>query len=739
MECDSLIKLIDGMASEFLFLEIREIDVPTAGKLLNNLDNLIKEADALKIGQLKRVACGLSSLLEKIVLDSIEDKEAGFNILEKGIPLMQEIGDTFRNTGSYEGDINGFVESLAALTGDSITKDAPETEASQEELQPSEKGEVQEESQPSEKAEVQDESLLRDFIIESLEYINEIEVNTLNLEQEPENKDHINAIFRPFHSVKGVAAFLNLEQIRDVAHDLETLLDRARNDELSVTSQVIDVVLDGADALKAMIIRLKDDMEGRTPEPLEIDISALRKRIKAIEQGTPDTEETEKLGEILVEDGTITQESLEESLKVAQADPRKKIGEALIDEGKVSSKQVSQALRKQSKQAMDTATIRVDVKKLDDLIDMVGELVITQSMIRQNPIIQSNADRKLAKDVSQLSGITSELQKTSTSLRMVPIKQSFQRMSRLVRDLSKGAGKPIGVVMEGEDTDIDKNMVDEIYNPLVHMIRNAVDHGIESREERIKSGKPEKGLIQLKAYHKGGSIVIEVSDDGKGLDKDKILKKAIENGVINSSQGLSDQEIYKLIFHPGLSTAKEVTDVSGRGVGMDVVKQAVEKLCGKIEINSVYGNGTSVMTFFPLTMAIIDGITVRVGKEKYIIPTGAIRQLLRPLQESYNNVVGKGEMINVMGDLMPLVRLHDLFGIECEHENPWEAIIAVVEGEDRPKCVMVDEIIGEEEVVIKSLGESLKDVKGISSGAILGDGNVGLILDPEGLFELSEM
>ncbi len=728
MECDSLMNLIDGMASEFLFLETREIDVPTAGKLLNNLDNLIKEADALEIGQLKKVAGGLSGLLEKIVLDNIEDKEAGFSILEKGIPLMQEIGDSFKNTGSYEGDINDFMESLAALTGDHITKDAPETEASQEE------------SQPSEKAEVQDESLLRDFIIESLEYINEIEVNTLNLEQEPENKDHINAIFRPFHSVKGVAAFLNLEQIRDVAHDLETLLDKARNDELSVTSHVIDVVLDGADALKAMIIRLKDNMEGKTPKPLEIDIPALRKRIKAAEQETSDTEKTTgKLGEILIEDGAITQESIEKSLKAVQADPQKKIGETLIAEGKVTPKQVSHALRKQSKQAVDTATIRVDVKKLDDLIDMVGELVITQSMIRQNQIIQSNTDGKLAKDVTQLSSITSKLQRTSTSLRMVPIKQSFQRMSRLVRDLSREVGKSIGVVLEGEDTDMDKNMVDEIYNPLVHMVRNAVDHGIESKEERIKSGKPEKGLVQLKAYHRGGSIVIEISDDGKGLDKDKILKKAIDNGVINSSQGLSDQEIYKLIFHPGLSTAKKVTDVSGRGVGMDVVKQAVEKLRGKIEINSVYGKGSSIRTFFPLTMAIIDGITVRVGKEKYIIPTGAIRQLLRPLQESYNNVVGKGEMINVMGDLMPLVRLHKFFKIECEHENPWEAIVALVESEDRSKCIMVDEIIGEEEVVIKSLGESLKDIKGISSGAILGDGNVGLILDPESLFELSEM
>jgi len=728
MEYESLMNLIDGMASEFLFLEVKEIDVPTAGKLLNNLDNLIKETEALKIDQLKKVACGLSSLLEKVILDSIEDKEAGFNILEKGILLMQEIGDAFRNTGSYEGNSNDFMESLVILTGDSAAKVESEAEAFQ-----------QDETQSAEKIEVQDESLLRDFIIESLEYINDIEVNTLNLEQEPENKDHINAIFRPFHSVKGVAAFLNLEQIRDVSHDLETLLDQARNDDLAVTSHFIDIVLDGTDALRAMIVRLKDHLEGRKPEPLEIDISDLKNRIKAIDQEIPDIEKPKKLGEILVENGVIAQESVEESLKVVQANPQKKIGEALIDEGKVSSKQVSQALRKQSKQDINNSTIRVDVKKLDDLIDMVGELVITQSMIRQSQIIQSNMDRKLTKDVTHLSSIISELQRTSTDLRMVPIKQIFHRMSRLVRDLSKGAGKKIGVVMDGEDTDIDKNMVDEIYNPLVHMVRNAVDHGIESMEERVKTGKPERGLIQLKAYHRGSNVVIEISDDGKGLDKDKILKKAVENGVINSSHGLSDQEIYKLIFHPGLSTAKQITDISGRGVGMDVVKQAVEKLCGKIEINSVYGKGTNIMAYFPLTMAIINGITVRVGKERYIIPTVAIRQLLRPLQKSYNNVVGRGEMINVMGDLMPLVRLHKFFGIECEYESPWEAIIAVVEGEDRSKCIMVDEIIGEEEVVIKGLGESLKDIKGISSGAILGDGNVGLILDPEGLFELSEM
>lgn len=727
---DSLMSLIDGMASDFLFIDGREIDVPTAGNFLNTLDELIKETDNRKVFQLKTVVDGLSSLLEKIVLDDIDDQEAGFNILEKGISLMQEIGESFKNTGGYEGDSESFMKSIAGLTGDQLLEDV--MEAPSEEPQPAETID-----------EIQDDSLLRDFIVEGLEYIDEIEVNLLNLEQDPENQECINAIFRPFHSIKGVAGFLNLETICDFAHNLENLLDRVRNKELSVHSRLIDIILDGADALKALIIELRENMEGTPGDPLEIDLVALKKRIESVESDDSDdsdTVEVKKLGEILVEGGAITEENLEQGLEISQQlTPPKKIGETLISEGKVTPKQVSQALRKQTKQAADTAVIRVNITKLDDLIDMVGELVITQAMIKQNSFILSNSDRRLSRDVSRLSSITSELQKTSTSLRMIPIKQTFQRMARLVRDLSRDAGKKVGVVTEGEDTEIDKNMVEEIYNPLVHMVRNAVDHGIDSSEERLKAGKPEKGIIRLKAFHRGGNVVIEISDDGKGLDRDGILKKAVKKKFVDSSLELSDQDIYKLIFLPGFSTAAAITDISGRGVGMDVVKQAVEKLRGKIEIDSTMNKGSTFALSFPLTMAIIDGMIVRVGGERYIIPLIAIRQLLRPEKKSYNTIIGTGETINVMGDLLPLIRVYNIFGIEADHENPWEAIVVVVEGENSSKCLLVDEILGEEEVVIKSLGESLKNKKGISGGAILGDGNIGLILDPEGLFELSEV
>jgi two-component system, chemotaxis family, sensor kinase CheA len=734
MPHDNLMNLIDGMASDFLFLEDRDVDIPTAGKFLNQLDAIIRGADALKIEHLSCVAMGLSRLLEKKILDEIKDTEAAFAAFARGITIMQEMDRSFSKGGDRQANISSFMESLVCLIGAAPVFEL-EGGTGEKSAEPRNETDVRSEK----KVEIQDESLLKDFIIEGLEYINEIEVNILNLEQDPGNKDCVNSIFRPFHSIKGVASFLNLEEIRDLAHNLESLLDKIRNNELSVTSQVIDIILDGADALKAMIGQVRDRMEGRAAAILEIDLPTLKQRIQFAQKGKYEQSEPKKIGAILIEDGLISEDALEETLEHAKKAPDVKIGEALIAEGKVTPKQVSQALRKQMSQVVDVTSIRVDTRKLDDLIDMVGELVITQSMIRQSPIVLSNMDRKFFRDISQLCSITSELQRTSTSLRMIPIKQTFQRMSRLVRDLSRSAGKSVNVVTEGEDTEIDRNMVEEIYNPLVHLVRNAVDHGIEAPDERAKAGKGETGTIQLKAYHKGGNILIEISDDGKGLNKEKILNKAMANGTIGSTAGLSDQDIYRLILLPGLSTAERVTDVSGRGVGMDVVKQAVDKLRGKIEINSHYGSGTTFVTSFPLTMAIIDGMIVRVGHEKYIVPTAAIRRLLRPNKEYYNTVIGRGEVINVMGSLLPLVRLHDLFDVEPDCRNPWEATIVVVDGENGAKCLLVDEILGQEEVVIKGLSESLRHVKGVSGGAILGDGNIGLILDPEGLFELSEL
>jgi len=733
MDYENLIKLLNTLAQEYLFMDQKDMDIPMAGKFLNHLELISDEAKKLKINSVKNCAASLSQILEKTILDAIEDKAAAASVFESGIHLMQDIADSFNNTGKYDGSIQEFLEKTSAVAGVASSLGTSENKPDQsmekiEQIKPDK----------TQGIEIQDESLTRDFIAEGLEYIEEIEINILNLENEPENKDYINAIFRPFHSIKGVASFLNLEKIRSLAHNLESLLDKTRNGEISVTPALIDVILDGADALKTLIGQLRDVLEGKAIAETDLDIPALTARIQKIEQGFDTESGGKKIGEILVDDGIISKETLEQTLKTREGTPDKKIGQTLIEQGVVKPKQVSQALRKQVDQVTDLTTIRVDTVKLDDLIDMVGELVITQSMISQDLKNQANADKRLIRDISQFFRITSALQRVSTSLRMIPIKQTFQRLTRLVRDLAKNGGKNVSVELVGEDTEIDRNMVDEIYNPLVHMIRNSVDHGLELPEERIKAGKSERGLITLKAYHRGGNIVIEIADDGKGLDKQKIINKAVKSGLIQSDESLSDQEIYKLIFMPGLSTAAKVTDVSGRGVGMDVVKRAVEKLRGKIEIESAIGEGTTFITRFPLTLAIIDGMIVKVGSESYILPTTSIRQALRPPRESYTSVVGKGEMINAMGQLMPLIRMYDLFDIEPEHKEPWEAIVVVVDSESGSRCLMVDKIIGKTEVVVKSLGEGLKNIKGLAGGAILGNGRIGLIIDTEGLFELAE-
>jgi two-component system chemotaxis sensor kinase CheA len=525
MNYETLIKLLNTLAQEYLFRDGQEVDIPTAGRLLNHLEAIIGEANTLNNKTVRTCATALSGLLEKIILEAIGDRAAAAGVFESGIHLMQEIADSFSNTGRYDGGIRDLLDRIAAVTGAPVPADGASPEA-QEAVQPQES-----EAKPS--MQIMDEALTRDFIAEGLEYIEEIEINILNLENEPENKDYINAIFRPFHSIKGVASFLNLETIRALAHDLESLLDKTRNGELSVTPALIDFVLDGADALKTLIGRLRDVLEGKAADEGGLDIPALTARIHRVEQGFDAAAGSKKIGEILVEEGVISKEKLEETLKISEVKPDRKIGETLIEQGVVKPKQVSQALRKQMDQVTDLTTIRVDTAKLDDLIDMVGELVIAQSMISQDLRGATTADKRLVRNISQFFRITSALQRVSTSLRMIPIKQTFQRMSRLVRDLAKNSGKGIAVELVGEETEIDRNMVDEIYNPLVHMIRNSVDHGIETPEERIRAGKPEKGLITLKAYHRGGNIVIEISDDGRGLDPKKIAAKAVKSGLVH--------------------------------------------------------------------------------------------------------------------------------------------------------------------------------------------------------------
>ena len=386
--------------------------------------------------------------------------------------------------------------------------------------------------------------------------------------------------------------------------------------------------------------------------------------------------------------------------------------------------------------AVGSGIVRVDTVKLDGLIDLVGELVIAQSMVVQNPELKAITSAHLSRCLGQLRGITSDLQRTAMSLRMVPIRNTFQKMSRLVRDLALQQGKEIALSLEGEDTELDRNIVEELSDPLVHMIRNSADHGIEMPEARVAAGKPPAGTITLRAFHQGGFIVIQIEDDGRGLNAAKIRKKAIERGIIKADENLDEREIFDLIFAAGFSTAEKVTDLSGRGVGMDVVRRNIEKMRGKIEISSIEGHGTTFTLYVPLTLAIIEGLLVGIGEERYVIPTLSVRESFRPLPGMVTQVQGRGEVVSVRGRLTPILRLGRHLNTPHTALDPTQGIIVVVEAGQDSRCLLVDQLIGKQEVVIKSLGEMFRHQTEFAGAAILGDGRVGLILDINALVKL---
>ncbi|MDK9694175.1 MAG: chemotaxis protein CheA [Sulfurimonas sp.] len=380
------------------------------------------------------------------------------------------------------------------------------------------------------------------------------------------------------------------------------------------------------------------------------------------------------------------------------------------------------------------STIRIDTYKVDELFDSVGELVIAQNFIAQNREIRSIENETINRTIEVLSKITKKIQDRVMSLRMVAIKDTFEKMKRVVRDTSKKTGKEIHLIIQGEETEIDKTMIDSLSDPLIHIIRNAIDHGLESNTfEREKAGKNAEGIISLRAFHKSGNIVISVSDDGRGIDKERVLEKAIERGVLGENENLTDAQIFALIMQPGFSTAQTISDLSGRGVGLDVVKTSIEKLRGKIEIESKKGEGTTFSIILPLTLAIIDGMLVQVKEEIYIIPTLCVVESFRPEKEIVHAAKGKGEFVTLRKECIPIVRLSDVFNLDVAKSEPWESILVCVETEGGRIAIMIDELLGRQQVVIKTLGKSLARVREISGGAILGNGDIALILNVDAL------
>jgi len=683
------------------------------------------------------------------------------------------------------------------------------------------------------------DELVKVFMEESEDEIRELESGLIRLEEDKEDEDTINRVFRAAHTIKGSAGLVGFDSVSNYTHTLENILDRIRKKDLTITKKLISTMLASVDFLKRMIAtgsegeevdkkeieqsvlslkrfsgaaKLAGDTQGelsrlknksgekiisvimkfrpdilatgqdpimliqelkdlgeiiesrvyanaipdlynlvpttcytswdiimRTSRPItdvnnvfifvmdenEISVADISSQYK---EGVDLTLAEKPIGEILVEKGLVTQSDVEEALK-----EHKTTGQALVEKGKVSRDAVEKMAlaQSQSRKIAKSSTIRVDTDKLDKLVNLVGEMVISVARMSQcaSDILDTALSRSLQGAISALERISRDLQEQVMRVRMVPVEGTFNRFRRVVRDLSFELGKKIEIKMSGTETELDKNVIEQISDPLKHMIRNSIDHGIEMPEERRQIGKAEIGVIWLKAFQREGNIFIEISDDGKGIDKKRVLAKAIEKGQAEAGKSYSDKEIFDMLFAPGLSTSENVSELSGRGVGMDVVKRNIEDLRGSIEITSEEGKGSTFRIKLPLTLAIIDGMMVKVGTEVLTIPLSVIDKSVRPSRSEIKTVEGKGELVDIRGDYLPLVRLYQLFNLPSVKIDPTEALVVVLHGEQNRFGILVDDVLGQMQAVIKSIDKNFKKIEGTSGATILGNGKVSLILD----------
>jgi len=580
-----------------------------------------------------------------------------------------------------------------------------------------------------------DPEIMRMFCEEAADLLRDIEQGVLVLEARPDDPDTLATVFRAFHTFKGNAGLLKLAAPQLLAHELESLLDAARRGTLLLDRDAIDVILAGADAFSRFVAEAAAQLDGvETGRTILLPVNGIVERVRSLLARAPQAKAPRA-------PAAVAAPPRSEPLPTAVAIEPPPPAAAEVVPPPVASAPTPEpaappAKSSATRPAAAATSARVDTAKLDGLIDLVGELVIAQSMVVQHGGVTAAADEQLARALGQLRGITKDLQRTTMSLRMVPIRGVFQKMSRLVRDVAGQLGKEIRLVLVGDETELDRTLIEEIGDPLVHMIRNSADHGIEPAADRVATGKPPVGTITLQAFHQGGFVVIRIADDGRGLDPARIRATAEARGIVSRSTPLEPREVLELIFAPGFSTAAAVTDLSGRGVGMDVVRRNIEKLRGKIEIESVPGRGTTFTVSIPLTLAIIEGLLVSVGDQRFVIPTLSVVESFRPEPGRVSVVHGRVELVEVRGRQVPLLRLGPHLGVPAAVADPTRGIVVVVESGSDSRCLLVDDLLGRQEVVIKSLGDMFPPRAGFAGAAILGDGRVGLILDTTALVRL---
>lgn len=582
--------------------------------------------------------------------------------------------------------------------------------------------------------------IVESFIIETKEILEKLDLDLIELEKKPDDKELLNQVFRSFHTIKGTSGFLGLESLPEVTHKCEDILNKLRKGEATLNDSIMDGIILSVDTIKELVRKIETDQN----ESVDIEhvCSVLETLLKSLDGIVLQAQvENQQMVETKVESKNESSEHEKDQTVIS------------VDESKQEKKAVPESKKESIEKAFSTAqvkdnTIRVGVERLDSLLDIVSELVLGRNWLTQvyTEFANAHEESKFTKDLGevtkQIDLMTTELQLVAMKLRMIRIAKIFNRYPRLVRDLCKDTNKDTELIIRGEETEVDKNLIEEINDPLVHLIRNSIDHGIEKPEDRIKAGKPVKGTVILSAEQLGNNILITVQDDGKGLDPEMLKEKAIAKGLITKEKAkeLTFQEAINLIFLPGFSTAEKVSNVSGRGVGMDVVKTNVSKLRGIINIDSEKGKGTKIVIKLPLTLAIISGMVIKSKKDLMVIPLGSIVEVFRVSADQIYTIKGK-EVIKVRDSILPLVSVSQLLkgklNGEREKNDQWQYIVEVGIAEKR-YGLKVDELIGQQEVVIKSLGSYLGEINGIAGSTIMGDGTVVMILDIHQLFNRLE-
>lgn len=612
---------------------------------------------------------------------------------------------------------------------------------------------------------IEDPEITADFVSETMEHFEVSDENLLILENDPENEMAIASIFRAFHTIKGTTSFLGLTPISRFAHVAENLLDAVRKQQLAFSGIVVDATFNALDSLKSMTRQLEASLVSGNEFAPDPAIAQVFLQLKHAIQHGPQYGASLALGGAAAGSGATLSGGMppgEDDVSGVQAqwgpaaelddhDPipgegSERASWSNLHDDPAEAPNGSGALGRAPSEGGSASggqvlkqTMKIDADRIDLLLETIGELVIIESIVSQKAHLEGDGQSlELERNLAQLTKITRSLQDMGMSMRLIPIDNTFRKMARLVRDLSRKSGKRIELHIEGKDTELDKGMVEKLGDPLVHMIRNAVDHAIEpSAEDRIAAGKDPVGNITLRAYHQGGGIHIEIADDGRGLDRDAIVRKGLERGLITNPESMSDEEVFALIFASGFSTAARITDISGRGVGMDVVRSNIEGLRGNIRIASTKGVGTTFTLILPLTMAIIDGMIVKVGSDRYILPLLSIIESFKPTDQMISSIHGSGESLPFRNRMLPFFRLYRLFGIPGAKTLPSEGLVVVLEDAGRQIALMVDELLGQNQTVIKTLGAGIGSVEGIAGASIMPDGNPGLIVDVNGLFRLA--